>query len=55
MVELFYFKRMKSDEVGRAMNTTETAVRKRLERVRKALMECVQKNLASGEPHAATN
>jgi len=44
-LELFYFERKSCTDIAEALGTSEAAIRKRLERIRQALGNCVQERL----------
>ena len=46
VMEKFYYQRQKTGEIARSENLNEATVRKRLERIRSMLKDCIDKNLA---------
>jgi len=49
-VELFYAEKRSCTEIAVRMGTTEVVIRKRLQRARETLAECVRRRTGGGEP-----
>ncbi len=52
IVDLFYFKRHDCATIAVRLDSTEDAIKKRLERIRCALAECIRRRLAVSPPEA---
>ena len=49
VMEKFYYQRQKTGEIARSENLNEATVRKRLERVRSMLKDCIDRNMAAAQ------
>jgi RNA polymerase sigma factor (sigma-70 family) len=48
LVERFYYDRQRIVEIAEAVNLNEATIRKRMERIRSMLKDCIDKNMAKG-------
>jgi len=49
VMDKFYYQRQKTGEIAQSENLNEATIRKRLERVRSMLKDCIDKNLAAAQ------